>query len=202
MAAAQLARRQASEWARTMLDEDFVILDTETTGLWPEDEIVEIAVIDRAGAVLLNQRIHPQDPARLLKRDAKSGICAADIHGIMPNMLEDQPRFPEVYERLRSFISLKPLVIYNADYDMKMLNQDCARHGLAMPLVSPVCAMKQFAAWRGIPGKYPGEYRWAKLEEAVILLGVESDSFGEDVHSALGDCQRTLAVLTGMAQKG
>ncbi|MBL8144796.1 MAG: 3'-5' exonuclease [Anaerolineae bacterium] len=185
-----------------MLDEDFVVLDTETTGLWPEDEIVEIAVIDRAGAVLLNQRIQPQNPARLLKRDAKSGICAADIHGIMPAMLEGQPRFPAVYEQLRQFISLKPLVIYNADYDMKMLNQDCARHSLAMPLVKPDCAMKQFAAWRGVPGKYPGEYRWVKLDEAVTLLGVESDRFGEDVHSALGDCQRTLAVLQGMALNG
>jgi len=199
MTASQLARLQAVNWARAMLDEDFVILDTETTGLWPEDEIVEIAVIDRAGTALLNQRIQPENPARLLKRD-KRGVCAADIHGIMPAMLEGQPHFPEVYEQLRRVISLRPLVIYNADYDMKMLDQDCARHGLPMPLVNPACAMKQFAAWQGMPGKYPGEYRWVKLEEAVTILGVKRGTFGGEAHSALGDCRRTLAVLQGMAQ--
>ena len=198
----QVARAQASDWARKMLDQEIVILDTETTGLWPEDEIVEIAVIDRAGAVLLNQRIRPQNPARLLKRDSKTGRCATDIHGITPVMLETAPGFPEVYDRLRPLIALRPLIIYNADYDMKMLSQDCGRHGLPLPLVNPACAMRQFAAWRGVRGKYPGEYRWVKLEEAVMLLDVDPGGFDEDAHSALGDCRRTLAVLQGMAERG
>ena len=194
------AQSEAVEWARRMLDRDIVILDTETTGLWPEDEIVEIAVIDRDGTVLLDQRIQPMNPARLLKRDAKSGRCAMDIHGITPAMLEGQPRFSEIYDRLTDLLRLKPVVIYNAEYDTRMLAQDCARHGLYLPLFSAGCAMKQFAAWAGQPGRKLGEYRWVKLEQAVTMLGVPRDQFDEHAHSALGDCRRTLAVLQGLAR--
>lgn len=193
------ARAEAVAWARRMLDRESVILDTETTGLSAEDEIVEIAVIDLSGEVLLEQRIQPRNPARLLVRDARSGRCAADIHGIRPEMLDGQPGFPQVYERLTDVLRLKPVVIYNADYDTRMLAQDCARYGLYLPLFSAHCAMKQFAAWKGIPGRNPGEYRWHKLDDAVLALNVPMNQFDEHAHSALGDCRRTLAVLKAMA---
>ena len=198
MAVTHISRTSASTWERAILDRDFVILDTETTGLWPEDEIVEIAVINGQGEVLLDQRIEPVNPSRLLKRDQK-GTCAADIHGIYPSMLKGMPAFPEVFRQLLPHISLRPVVIYNADYDLKMLGQDCARHGLQLPLLQSDCAMKQFAAWNGQPGRMPGEYRWVRLEQAVTLVGTPSASFELHAHSALGDCLRTLAVLRGMA---
>jgi DNA polymerase-3 subunit epsilon len=193
------ARAEAVDWARRMLERDILILDTETTGLSAEDEIVEIAVINRSGEVLLNQRIQPRNPARLLLRDARSGRCAADIHGIRPEMLNGQPTFPQVYDQLRDVLLLKPVVIYNADYDTRMIAQDCARYGLYQPLFSFSCAMKYFAAWRGVPGRNPGEYRWHKLDDAVLALNVPMNQFDEHAHSALGDCHRTLAVLKAMA---
>lgn len=196
------ARELAAAWARSVLEREIVILDTETTGLWPEDEIVEIAAVDRHGLVLFEQRIQPRDPSRLLKRDRKTGRSAADIHGITPSMLVGQPGFAEIFPALRELINFKSVVIYNADYDMRMLRQDCDRHGLNLPLVRAECAMLKFAAWNGAPGRTPGEYRWTRLEEAVSILGLHGGTFDQQAHSALGDCQRTLAVLRGMAADG
>jgi len=41
---------------------DFVILDTETTGLYDDDEIVSIAIINSDGQTLLNQLVKPVRP--------------------------------------------------------------------------------------------------------------------------------------------
>lgn len=198
MAVTGAARQAVGAWARDLLARDIVILDTETTGLWPEDEIVEIAALNCAGEVLINQRIRPVDPTRLLKRD-KRGTCAADIHGIYPHMLEGAPSFAVIYPKLRELLSLRPVVIYNADYDTKMLAQDCARHRLALPLMNATCAMKQFAAFWGEMNYERGGYRWFKLEMACSMAGVRLSDFDDQAHSALGDCNRTLALMQAMA---
>ncbi len=189
-----------AEWARQTLAQDIVVLDTETTGLWPEDEIVEIAAIDRDGAVLINQRIQPLDPGRLLKRDRK-GTSASDIHGIMPYMLEGEPGFPEIHPTLQNVLLMKTVVIYNAQYDTKMLAQDYARHHLAPPLYSPECAMLRFAEYWGEPNTERGGYRWCKLELACSRMNIPATAFDDHAHSALGDCLRTLALLKAMADE-
>lgn len=192
-------QRTMAEWARRMLAQNIAVLDTETTGLWSEDEIVEIAAIDRDGKVLLDQRIQPIDSSRLLKRDRR-GTCAADIHGILPEMLEGKPRFPEVYPALNDILFMRPVVIYNAAYDTKMLDQDYARHHLTPPLYQAECAMLRFAEYRGeINYERGGGYRWFKLEVACRQMGIPADDFAGQAHSALGDCLRTLALLKAMA---
>jgi DNA polymerase-3 subunit epsilon len=193
-----MQRSAVSAWARQILDSDIVVLDTETTGLWPEDEIVEIAVVDRNGKVLLNQRIQPLDPSRLLKRD-KRGTCAADIHGIRPHMLEREPRFPDIAPALQDLLFMKPVVIYNAEYDTRMLNQDYARHRLAPPLYHADCAMTRFAEYWGEWNHARGSYRWFKLEMACSSMRIPAAQFSDHAHSALGDCLRTLALLKAMA---
>ncbi|HYO89483.1 MAG TPA: 3'-5' exonuclease [Candidatus Limnocylindrales bacterium] len=194
-------RGEVTEWARGILAQDIVILDTETTGLWPEDEIVEIAAISRDGAVLINQRIQPIDSGRLLKRD-KRGTSASDIHGILPHMLEHEPRFPEVYPRLQDVLFMKPVIIYNAAYDTKMLAQDYARHHLAPPLYFPDCAMLRFAEFWGEENTERGGYRWCKLELACSRMSIPAHAFENHAHSALGDCLRTLALLKALAASG
>src|SRR5664279_3409893 len=112
----QAQRADASAWARTKLNSPFLMLDSETTGLsMTFDEIVQIAVITSRGDILLDTLIQPLEPAKVLRRNAR-GICAADIHGITPDMLESAPRFPEVYAHLRSLVQKQRVVIYNAQY--------------------------------------------------------------------------------------
>lgn len=58
-----LTRREAiSQQARAWLGANALILDTETTGLEEHAEIVEIAVIDYTGAVLLETLVRPDGP--------------------------------------------------------------------------------------------------------------------------------------------
>ena len=56
------ARQNAILRARQALSARPVYLDTETTGLDPKDEIVEISIVDEDGSVLLEKFVRPSMP--------------------------------------------------------------------------------------------------------------------------------------------
>jgi len=182
----------ARDWARGVLaqcaaDDDTIrILDSETTGLDAGyNEIIELAVIDGRGKTLLDTRIKPLHPERMLER-GESGICATDIHGIRPEMLEDAPTFAEVYANLFHMLHGKTVLIYNAPYDTGMLRGDRKRYSLPRWDFEAVDVMVPYAEWCG-ERRRDGSYRWQKLNGG---------------HSALSDCVATLKVLHEMAEFG
>ena len=176
------AHANATTWARFLLARDpnsWVILDTETTGLGPQAEVVQIGVINGRGDVLMdNVLVRP-----------KGGIepDATRIHHITEEMVANAPSFLEVSPRLRDIVRNKLLVIYNADYDLRLLAQSAQAHN-AMPYLpygGYDCVMLRYAEWVGEWNDYHNSFRWQKLA-------------GGD-HSALGDCIATLAVIEKMA---
>ena len=77
------ARAQAIGWAAETIERaDVLYLDTETTGLRNSDELVDIAVIDNSGRILLNSLIKPRQS---IPRDATA------IHGITNQMVLHPP---------------------------------------------------------------------------------------------------------------
>jgi DNA polymerase-3 subunit epsilon len=157
---------------------DWVILDTETTGISPQDEVVQIAVIAPDGEALLDTLVRPTRPIP---------SQATLIHGITDADVADAPSFPAVYARLKEVIAGKTVIIYNAPFDVRLIRQTLATHKLPAPGIEDEqveCAMLQYSAWIG--ELWPdGGYKWQKLR-------------GGD-HTALGDCRATLAVIQRMA---
>lgn len=171
------AREGAAMWAKQLLDAgDFVILDTETTGL--EGELVEVAVIDAAGQTLFNRRLRPLTPVE---------PGAASIHGLTNEVLAQERPFGEFYEELAGILTSKAtVIIYNAAFDNGRLRHTCRLHNLPpIPYVAD-CAMDAYAAFVGEWSDYYGRFKWQPLP-------------GGD-HSALGDCLAALDVLRCMAE--
>ncbi len=172
-------REKATFWARSLQErQDWVILDTETTGLSPQDEIVQIAVLGADGKTMLDTYVCPT---------RSIPAAATAIHGITDADVQEAPAFPEVYDELKRIISGKTVVIYNAVFDLRLIRQTLQIHGVSLPGIEGdrvECAMLQYSAWIGAlwPG---GGYKWQKLQ-------------GGD-HTALGDCRATLAVIRRMA---
>ncbi len=175
-------REKATFWARSLLERlDWVLLDTETTGLSPMDEIVQIAVLAPDGETLMDTLIHPTRPIPLE---------ATQIHGITDAEVKDAPLFPEIFDRLKEITAGKSIVIYNASFDMRLIRQSLAKYDRPFSGIEDEqveCAMLQYSAWYGAlwPG---GGYKWQRLR-------------GGD-HTALGDCRATLAVIRRMAGEG
>jgi DNA polymerase-3 subunit epsilon len=173
-------RERVVEWASELLRrKNWVILDTETTGTFEFDEIVQVAILSSDGKTLLDTLVRPTQPIPL---------DATAIHGITNDDVKDAPLFPEVYEKIEKIIHGNTLVIYNARFDVRLIQQSLAKHNLlpiGLDLDYVDCAMLMYSAWVGDLWPYGG-YKWQKLESGD--------------HTALGDCRATLKLIKKMAE--
>src|SRR5215217_287146 len=119
----------------------FCVLDSETTGLTPPVEFVEIAIVDASAKVLFEGTV------RLVCRIEAS---ARRIHGHSARSLAGSPPFWEVYPDLLEALW---------GTAVKSLG---ARAALAGELPPWECAMRRYAAYVGEPSKRGG-YRSQKL---------------------------------------
>lgn len=105
-----------------------IILDTETTGLDPAsgDRIVEIGCIEVHNHMPTGEVFHCYvDP----QRDMPEGAFA--VHGLSSEFLSDKPKFAEVADQFLEFIGDAPLVIHNAEFDLRFLDAELALIGKA-----------------------------------------------------------------------
>lgn len=170
---------------------DYVILDTETTGLDDKAEICQIAIIDSSGNVLLDTLVKPTCP---IPEDASA------VHGITDDMVKDAPGWADVASRVAEIINVRTVVIYNAGYDYRMLHQSSKAAGLDHWQDESIwqCAMLAYAEHYGDWNNYRGNYRWQRLTDAAFQTKAEI----KNAHNALGDCLMTLAVCKAMIAKG
>lgn len=175
----QHERRAVVAWAHWALaTRNVVLLDTETTGLDNEAEVLELALLSTQGEVLFDTLIRPQGPIP---------AAATAVHQIDASAVAHAPTFGAVYPRLVALLRKRFVIVYNAAYDRRILDQTCARYGL--PPVRPAawhCAMLEYAKFTGVWNAAKQDYTWHKLQ-------------GGD-HSALGDCRATLATIAWMAE--
>jgi DNA polymerase-3 subunit epsilon len=174
-------RNDASQWARDVLARDpsvWVILDTETTGLDGRAQVVQISIIDGAGAPLMKNV--------LIKPTVEIEREAADIHGITSEMVSDAPAFGSIAPEISELLKDKLVLIYNAPFDVRILKQSAQAvdydDGLTI-LTQDV--MQKYAEWVGEWNHMRGSFKWQKLP-------------GGD-HTSLGDCIAVLDVIKRMA---
>ncbi|MCY4465580.1 MAG: 3'-5' exonuclease [Chloroflexi bacterium] len=181
-------RRQAIQWARSLMTRDFLVLDTETTGLGAADQIVEIAIIDQAGAARIHQRVKPSIPIP---------PAATRIHGIRDMDIADAPTFRQIYIKLSVLLAGQIVVAYNMDFDWRLLQQTASVYNLPEPrVIKRDCAMKQYARYKGERNPNGRNYRSHKLSIAAHREGLPA----RDAHTSLGDARMTLALLRKMAE--
>jgi len=103
-----------------------IVLDTETTGLSPEEghRIIEIGAVE-----LVN--LHPTGATfhHYLNPEREIPEESIRIHGITAERVAGCPRFWEVADALLAFIGGDPLVIHNAAFDLAFLNSELALAG-------------------------------------------------------------------------
>lgn len=159
---------------------DFLVLDTETTGLNPIDgaELLEISIINQNGDILLDTLIRPVNNTTWPKATA--------IHGITPEMVfaDGIPTYQELVPKLIEILKGKDVVIYSASFDVQFLNE-------VLEQSTVHCAMLRFAEFYGEYNEATGEYKNKKLDFVARFVMHE---WSGAAHRALADCQAALSV--------
>lgn len=166
---------------QTLGTREYVVLDTETTGL-DAPEIVSVAVVDNHGKTLINELVRPAKPIE---------PGASRITGITNGMVRDRAEFPTIYRALFEALNGRLVTIYNADYDLRVLRNTCNRYNLDMPKFEHWCVMEWFARVYGKWDRYRADYSWQKLSAAAKYFRVKQF----DAHDALGDCLTTQRII-------
>jgi len=173
-------RDQAQRWAQSWLRrEDWVLLDTETTGLGAEDEVIQIAVLGPGGEVLLNEHLCPQE---------EIAAAAAALHGLTNEKLAAEPTYPAVHGRLQDLLFGKRTIVFNAGFDRRLLRQTALRYNVEPLATTWVCLMRKYAEYVGVWSEDHGNYTFQKLPNPT-----------PGAHNALSDCEAALDLLERMA---
>jgi len=178
---------EAIEIARDLIKLNPVYLDTETTGLDDQAEVIDLAVVDNDGSKLIKTLIRPTGPIP---------SAASKIHGIIDDDVIYAPAFPEVLPNLRAFTG-RLIVIYNRDYDLRVLSQSAKAHKAEpwAPLET-VCAMELYAQYYGHWDDHRRSYRWQKQSNAARQLGLD---IPDDLHRAAADADLCRRIVEAMA---
>ena len=165
-----------------MMDKNLIFLDTETTGLDDEAEIVEIALVDHAGQVVFESYCKPSK--------AKTDPKAFEVHGICDEALANAPIWTEIEQEIKTLLENKEVVIFNARFDVRLMRQTAEAAGTDVEWIhnlKMVCAMYYAASIFGATNRYGT----ISLINAALEAGV---TFERAAHSAAGDALATRLV--------
>ncbi|MGF1723609.1 exonuclease domain-containing protein [Photobacterium nomapromontoriensis] len=165
--------------------ENTVILDTETTGLYSDAEIVELTVLDGVtGKSLIDTLV---TPVQLIPAEAIA------IHGITNRMIAGSPIFPHVFKELAEVVKGREVLIYNADYDIRLIRQSMKRYGIEVLPFKTKCVMEWYAEFYGEWNGYHGNYKWQSLTNAARQQGIDISDL--TAHRAKADCEITRRII-------
>jgi hypothetical protein len=163
----------AARWAARMLKQGVaVIVDTETTDL--DGAIIEIAIIDTDGTVLVDTLINP-GPVPIAPE-------ARQVHGLSQTDLADAPTWPDVLPHVLAATEGKTILAWGATFDASVILADCQRHALDPAHLADNrwgCIMDRRSDWER-------SRHWSPLGGP---------------HRALGDTQAALDELQALARR-
>lgn len=156
-----------------------IVLDTETTGIDPNDghRIIEIGCVELVERQLTGRNYHVYiNPEREVEAEAIT------VHGITNEFLEDKPKFAEVANDFFEFIKGAELVIHNAAFDVGFMDAEFARVKPVRKTADHCGIVDSLAIARK---KHPGQKN--NLDALCKRYGV--DNSNRDLHGALLDAE-------------
>ncbi len=170
-----------------------IVLDTETTGLDPDEghRMVEIGCLELINHLPTGKTFQTYlNPLRDIPPEATR------VHGLTTEFLKDHPLFTEKVDNFLEFIGDTTLVIHNAEFDMKFINAELKSAGfnvLSMDRVIDTLLMAR--------QKFPGQP--ASLD--ALCRRFKIDNSERTIHGALLDVELLSEVyleLIGGRQHG
>jgi DNA polymerase-3 subunit epsilon len=165
-----------------------VILDTETTGLEPQQghRIIEIGCVEMVDRKLTGNNFH-----QYLQPDREIDAGAIEVHGISNEFLADKPHFEDIAEDFVSYIEGAELVIHNAPFDVGFLDNEF-RLRKAGKQVTDICTVLDTLTMAR--KMHPGQ----KNNLDALCKRYEIDNTHRELHGALLDAEILADVYLAM----
>jgi len=157
-----------------------VVLDTETTGLNPQEghRIIEIGCVELVNRRLTGKRFHAYiNPERVIDDGA------IEVHGITNEFLQDKPCFTDVVKDFIAFIQGAELVIHNAPFDVGFINYEFSRLNNGTGAVTDYS--KVFDTLTYARKKHPGQ----RNSLDALCKRYSIDNSHRELHGALLDAE-------------
>ncbi|MGC4193208.1 MAG: exonuclease domain-containing protein [Thermomicrobiales bacterium] len=162
----------------SLLLDEFVAIDVETTGLKPRQQrVIEVALIRYRGG----QEIERFES--LLNPDREIPAYIANLTTITNAHVEDAPRFHEIADRVTEFIDTALLVGHNIAFDISFMNAELERCDRAKLINERIDTM-------GIARRFLSSLRKASLDSVARQVGLQP----RKIHRAGGDAALTAEV--------
>lgn len=162
---------------RLIQRDDWLAIDTETTGLGPNAAPVEIAIVGARGEVLLDEIVRPD---RLISPGATK------VHGLTSKTLESAAPFSCLQRRVFRLLAERTVVAYHAAFDRTVIEGAFERLELVPPKATWYCAFEWYRDWRGFE---------ASLRVACEVERIELTRH----HRALSDALALRRLVVAMA---
>jgi len=156
-----------------------IVLDTETTGLEPEQghRVIEIGCLELVDRRLTGRSFHHYlNPERAVEGGA------LEVHGLDDEFLADKPRFAEIADELIDFIRDAELVIHNAPFDVGFLDAELARLDPPVRVADVACILDTLVLAREL---HPGQ----RNSLDALCRRYEIDNSNRTLHGALLDAE-------------
>jgi DNA polymerase-3 subunit epsilon len=187
-------------WIFSQLPDDYIVLDTETTGLADESGLPDIVTL---GLTVVRDREIVESvefetrPQKSISEEAQS------IHGITNEQASEFDAFDSQWSQISDYLKNQLVVIHNASFDWPILLDHVARYGLAMPSIQGVfCTQKAAIPWAQAMS-LPCSLRGPSLDTLTEALEVEDLRAKDDgMHGAAIDSKQAASVIEVMRRNG
>lgn len=166
-----------------------IVLDTETTGLKPEEghRIIEIGCIELINRRPTGKHFHCYlNPQRAIDAEAMR------VHGISNEFVQDKPLFAAIVQQFLEFTHGAELLIHNAPFDVGFLNAELARLGNQFAKMEAYCAIFDTLAFAKT--QHPGQ----RNSLDALCKRYFIDNSHRELHGALLDAQILAEVYLQM----
>ncbi|BCA95328.1 DNA polymerase III subunit epsilon [Legionella antarctica] len=165
-----------------------IILDTETTGIGPEQghRVIEIGCVELIDRKLTGKHYHVYlNPQRLVDEGAFR------VHGISSDFLQDKPLFEDIVSEFLQFVGGAELIIHNAPFDVGFLNSEL-KHAKWKKKLEEYCDI--FDTLTLAREKHPGQ----RNSLDALCKRYDVDNSNRQLHGALLDAEILAFVYLAM----
>lgn len=158
-------------WIFTQLPDDYIVLDTETTGLLDENGSPDIVTL---GLTVVRHRALAESVEFKTRPQKRISEEAQSIHGISNEQAAEFESFESQWCQIAEYLQDQLIVIHNVSFDWSILLDHVSRYALSMPPIQGVfCSQKAAIPWAQAMNLLCSQ-RGPSLDILTKALGVEN----------------------------